>query len=131
MSSKAPAREAHASDAIAEFPIDIIFLGVNLADAEYDSQDQLLEAYISHAFKNGYAVVLDYKCSKSKLPKFIYMCDRSRKPRDRKNTDLYKSKRRPNTGSQKCNCPFCIYAKQREDRKWEGTIAEKQAYYNY
>ena len=54
------------------------------------------------------------------------MCDKGGKPRDRKNKDLHPSKKRPNTGSRKTDCPYRIIAQEQgEGGTWRGYILEE------
>ena len=120
-SNKKEQREAQITDTEANFPTARIRLGENLTTTQYKTLQELENAYRIHANKNGYAIV--QKCQYKQ--KVLYMCDKSEKPRDRKNKDLHESKRRK-TGSQKCNCPFRSDAKQLVIGKWEGSVDDKK-----
>lgn len=103
-------RELHSSEAPLDFSIDRLKLGDLLPDCEYNTCANLLAAYRTYAYNKGYGVVLDYTDKNKKRAKIIYMCDKGGKPRDRKNENLHPSKKRPNAGLRKTNCPFRIIA---------------------
>jgi hypothetical protein len=108
-------REAHASDAPIPFSTERIKLGEPLPDAIYETANAVLQAYRDHAYDRGYGVVLEYYTHKNEGQKTVYMYDRGGKPRDRKSPDLHDSKKRPNAGSRKTNCPFRVVAQEQQD----------------
>ena len=101
-----PQREVHSSDAPIGFSTKKHNLGDPLPDATYAIANEVLDVYRKHAYDKGYGIVLDYYDQNKQGRKTIYMCDRGGKPRDQKNPDIYPSKKRPNAGSRKTNCPF-------------------------
>jgi hypothetical protein len=111
-------RKAHALDAPIAFSTERIKLGEPLPDAVYKTANAVLQAYRDHAYNRGYRVVLEYYAHKNKEgQKTIYMCDRGGKPRDQKNPDLHDSKKRPNVGTRKTNCPFRVVAQEQQDSR--------------
>jgi hypothetical protein len=52
----------------------------------------------------------------------VYRCDRWGKPQIRKKEDIYESRKRANTGSRKCNCPFLIEAQELPSGQWRGRM---------
>jgi hypothetical protein len=84
-------REAHPTDQALPFPTIRVKLGEPLADAEYDSEDALLQAYRDHAYNKGYGVVWDYNASNKMGKRIIYQCDKGGKPRpEKRNQALHK-----------------------------------------
>ena len=61
----------------------------------------------------------------------MFTCDKGGKHRDLRDSDLHASRRRPNTASQKCNCPFRVVAKQNLDGTWEAAILEERGHHNH
>lgn len=119
-------REAHSSDAPLPFPTVRQKIGEPLPDAVYASSTALLAAYQAYAYNKGYGVVLNAKNKNKEGARVIYMCDKGGKPRDRKNNDLHPSKKRPNTGSRKTDCPYRIIAQEQgEGGTWRGYILEE------
>lgn len=123
-------RELHPSEATIAFSASRILIGEPLPNATYASCDAALQAYQSHAYNKGYAVILDDRRSNKEGSRVRFMCDLGRAPRDRRNQDLHTSKKRPNAGSRKTNCPFRIVAQeQRDDGLWRCYISEE--YHNH
>ncbi|RKF81213.1 hypothetical protein GcC1_028033 [Golovinomyces cichoracearum] len=87
-------RELYPSDSpIPNFVLQIR-LGEPLPDAEYDTPEDVLQAYQDHGKLNGYGLIFEYERNRKKKGKIrIYQCDRGGKYRDRKNPNLHESKR--------------------------------------
>ncbi|RKF81549.1 hypothetical protein GcM1_181005 [Golovinomyces cichoracearum] len=88
-------RELHPSDS--PFPNSTIQirLGEPLPDAEYNTPEDVLQAYQDHSKLNGYGVVFEYERNRKKKGKIrINHFDRGGKYRDRNNPNLHESKRR-------------------------------------
>ena len=119
-------REAHASDAPLPFPTIRQKNHCLTRSTVYVSATALLAAYQAHAYNKGYGVVLNAKNKNKEGARVIYMCDKGGKPRDRKNEDLHPSKKRPNTGSRKTDCPYRIIAQEQgKGGTWRGYILEE------
>jgi hypothetical protein len=130
MPSSSAAALIHPSDSPLSFPDIRIKIGELLPEAMYDGLPQLMNAYVSHSYNRGYGVVLGYKGKVNKLGnRTIYWCDRSGKPRDRKNKNLDPSRKRANTGSRCCDCPFKIEAQELPGGRWRGRVLNE--YHNH
>jgi hypothetical protein len=121
-STKTP---CHSSDTPIPFPDIRRTIGPRLLNTEYPSLLTLLAAYKSHSYSEGYGVVL-VDSLRMKRPnklgrRVVYRCDRWGKPQIRKKKDVYKSRKRANTGSRKCNCPFLIKAQELPFSQWRGS----------
>lgn len=65
------------------------------------------------------------------MARVVFMCDKGGKYRDRRNSNLHPSKQRPDTASQKCDCPFRVVAKQNLDGVWDASISEERGHHNH
>ncbi|RKF74275.1 hypothetical protein GcM3_090031, partial [Golovinomyces cichoracearum] len=112
-------------------------LGEPLPDAEYDTPEDVLQAYQDCGKLNGYDLVFEYERNRKKKGKSrIYQCDRGGKYRDRKNPNLHESKRRGfkkngETRTRKTGCKFKIQALLIPSGKWRGSIVEGKEFHNH
>jgi hypothetical protein len=123
----------HSSDTPIPFPDIRRIIGPCLLDTEYPSLLTLLAAYESHSYSEGYSVVLADSLRMKRPNKLskrvIYRCDCWGKLQIRKKKDVHESRKRANTGSKKCNCPFLIEAQELPSGQWRGST--KIEHYNH
>ena len=132
--SSSTEKPRHPSDSPIPFPDIYRTIGPRLPDAEYLLLPSLLAMYKSYLYRKGYSIMLadnrDMKKPNKLGRRTIYRCDRWRKPQDRKNKNLYLSRKRIYIGSRKYNCPFLIEAQELPSGKWRGRILEENHNYD-
>jgi hypothetical protein len=87
-------------------------LGLAPDEAIYADPDAVKAALQAHARENGYAVSV----TSSRDQRIIYKCAKGGKYRDNKDPTTHESRRRKNTSTMKCHCPFTISAKHLDGR---------------
>jgi hypothetical protein len=120
-------REPHTSEFLIPFSIDRIAICESLPDAEYKSLPELIEAYQSHAYRKGYAVVLaDSKSLKipNRVGRELYINVTGGESQVRIMENLHSTRKRADTGSRKCNCRFAVEAQELGEgsERWRGRI---------
>jgi hypothetical protein len=98
-------------------------LGPAPDEAIYADPDAVKAALQAHARENGYAVSV----TSSRDQRIIYKCAKGGKYRDNKDPTTHKSRRRKNTSTMKCDCPFTISAKHLDGQSqsgWQVKVAD-------
>ena len=109
-----------------EYTESEIILGDPLPDALYPSCEALQAAYQQHAYNKGYAIVtVDSKGLErpnKQGRRVVYGCDRWGVFKSKKQEGIHESRKRANTSTRKCNCPFRIEAQELANKEWQGKL---------